>query len=203
MENKQQVLIIKGGESFESEKDYFTYLREVPIDLYKDNKSWRDSIALALESTHEFFVPLMPCKQNAQYEAWKIWFEKYLDLLNKENLIIIAHSLGGTFIVKYLAENVLEYKLKTLHLIAPYVTDEFPLHLERLGTFKFDLESIPNLVNSAESIHIWHSTDDDVVPFKHGEIVKSYLPDATLHTFNDREHFNQAEFPELLNELKK
>jgi predicted alpha/beta hydrolase family esterase len=200
---KQQVLIIKGGESFESEKDYFTYLKEVPIDLYKDNKSWRDSVALALDSTHEFFVPVMPCKQNAQYEAWKIWFEKYLDLLNKEDLIIIAHSLGGTFMTKYLVENKLDHKLKSLHLIAPYVTDEFPLHLERLGTFKFDLDGIPNLINSAEFIHIWQSTDDDVVSFKNGEIVKSYLPDATLHTFEDRGHFNQPEFPELLIELKK
>jgi len=40
----------------------------------------------------------------ADYRAWKIMFEKMISFFNSE-IVLVATSLGGTFILKYLGEN--------------------------------------------------------------------------------------------------
>jgi predicted alpha/beta hydrolase family esterase len=57
------------------------------------------------------------------------------------------------------------------------------------------------LADIAEKIFIYHSTDDHVVPYSHALAIKSYLPEAKLMTFSDRDHMWQAEFPELLENI--
>ena len=50
-------------------------------------------------------------RTNARYEEWKIWFERMIPFLN-DNVILVGHSLGGIFFVKYLSENLLPIKSK-------------------------------------------------------------------------------------------
>lgn len=56
------------------------------------------------EQLPEFKVikPEMPNKDMARYSAWKLWFKKYLPFLDSEKLIVIGHSLGAMFLIKYL-----------------------------------------------------------------------------------------------------
>ena len=56
------------------------------------------------EQLPEFKVikPEMPNKDMARYSAWKLWFEKHLPFLDSEKLIVIGHSLGAMFLIKYL-----------------------------------------------------------------------------------------------------
>ena len=88
---------------------------------------------------HEnYMYPQMPNKQNADYQAWKIEFEKILPDLDKDS-ILIGHSLGGIFLAKYLSENKLAQKLDSLHLVAaPYY---------KCGNFNLDLKNDPNKFN--------------------------------------------------------
>jgi hypothetical protein len=46
----------------------------------------------------------MPNPMNARYNEWKILFKKIVLLLD-DNVILIGHSLGAIFLVKYLSEN--------------------------------------------------------------------------------------------------
>ncbi len=71
------------------------------------------------------FVPeLGGYKDGITYETWqKIFDDKYIHLLNKDT-IILAQSMGTSFIVKYLAKN----KLEVAHYIScagPYNPTEF------------------------------------------------------------------------------
>ena len=52
----------------------------------------------------------MPCKFMVDYEAWKIWFERHFQFLQKE-VILIGWSLGGRFLLKYLSENKFPFKI--------------------------------------------------------------------------------------------
>ncbi|MDR0369151.1 MAG: alpha/beta hydrolase [Candidatus Peribacteria bacterium] len=62
----------------------------------------------------------MPNKQNAKYKEWKIVFEKIVDKLDN-NFILIGHSLGAMFIVKYLSEHTINKTIKkTLLLATPF-----------------------------------------------------------------------------------
>jgi hypothetical protein len=59
----------------------------------------------------------MPAKQDADYIAWKIWFEKLFPFLQPENVILIGSSLGTIFLSKYLSENIFPRTIQSLHLV--------------------------------------------------------------------------------------
>jgi len=195
---KRQVLIIRGGESFATRADYLEYIKTVPLDPYATHKNWRDWISWALTETHDVLVPLMPCKQNAEYEAWKIWFERHFQFIYDEHPVLIGHSLGATFLLKWLSENTFPKKISQLHLVAPWISDKFPPRLESPATFASDLGKFPVIADACDEVHLWHSKDDPVCPYVHTEIIKEHLPTAIVHTFEDRNHFFQPAFPELL-----
>ena len=199
---KRQILIIRGGEAFEKEEDYLEYIRTEKLDPYENTKNWRDWIIWALSETHDVLVPLMPCKQKAEYKSWKIWFERHFEFLQDENPSVIGHSLGATFLLKYLSENNFPRKIKQLHLIAPATTNEPPLYLERLATFKFDLSKINAITKNCEEVHVWYSEDDDLIPQENFQIARQYLPDAIFHVFTNRGHFRQPAFMELLQSIQ-
>jgi predicted alpha/beta hydrolase family esterase len=205
MTSKKQVLIIRGGETFKKREDYLEYLRTVKLDPYKNKKSWRDWISWALTETHDVITPVFPCKNNADFESWKIWLERHFEFIYDENPIVIGHSLGTAFILKYLLENKFPKKIKQLHIVAAYVTDDTSqkIFLENINTFAFDLNKIHEIENLCNEIHIWHSTDDAVLSFENASILKSKLPNAKLHAFNNRKHFDQPAFLELLQNIQE
>lgn len=74
---------------------------------------------------------------------------------------------------------------------------------ESLASFGInDFENLTNITNKTEKIFIYHSKDDSVVPYAHAEKYLEYLPSAQLNAFEDRGHFLQEEFPELIENIK-
>ncbi len=110
--------------------------------------------------------------------------------------------MGGIFLAKYLSENAFPKKIAQLHLVAP-VCGEFdlPPHDDYLADFVFDTGNLKNLEPQVEKIFIYGSKDDPLVPFSHIQKYQEYLPQAKLQVFEDRGHFRQADFPELLQNI--
>ena len=147
--------------------------------------------------------PEMPNKEMACYAVWKLRFEKHFPFLDEEHLIVAGHSLGAMFLVKYFSEQQFPFRFKQLHLVAPVFDAEgLPEGDNYLGDFAYEQKNIKNLAHQAEEIIIWHSKDDPVVPFHHSEKIKAELPDAKLMVFEEKQHFNQAEFPELIQSIQ-
>lgn len=148
----------------------------------------------------------MPNKNMATYKAWKIRFEKIFPYLNDEDLVIVGHSLWAMFLIKYLWENIFPLpggkKIKQLHLMSP-VFDESDMSEEEKYSwdFAYSPEIIPNIEDQVEEILLYHSTDDELVPYSHTEKIKAYLPKAKLITFHDRGHFLQPEIPEVIENI--
>lgn len=157
-----------------------------------------------LESKYEFFKPEMPNKYNANYKAWKIWFEKTLPYLNNEDLVLIWHSQWWMFLIKYIWENWFPKKIAQLHLVSS-IFDESDMDedIKYSWDFLYNPDIINNIENYADKIFLYHSTDDNIVPYSHAEKIKSYLTNAKLITLTDRCHITQAEFPELLANILK
>lgn len=80
----KQCIIVHGGEAFDSEEQYYTFLERLTYDPYKTRKRWRDRLIHAISHEYEVFSPEMPMKYNATYRAWKIWFEKLIPYLRDE-----------------------------------------------------------------------------------------------------------------------
>ena len=50
---------------------------------------------------------------------------------------------------------------------------------------------------------MYHSKDDPVVPYFEFEKYKAQLPNAYMKSFEDRQHFNQDTFPEIVEDIRK
>jgi predicted alpha/beta hydrolase family esterase len=194
----KQILIIHGGHSFSSNEKYLENLRtmEIKYERLKLQKKWKSWIAEQMSDT-DILLPTFPNGYNAQFDEWKIYFEKLLTFLD-DDVQIVGHSLGAMFLAKYLNVNPLEKPVKKLILVAGGYDDD---PYADYGSFKVD--SAKNLHKSAEQIHLFHSSDDPVVPYTELANFQGDLPNAITHSFTDRGHFNDATFPELLELLKQ
>ncbi|MFA6476456.1 MAG: alpha/beta fold hydrolase [Candidatus Paceibacterota bacterium] len=198
---KKQVIVIHGGDTFETREEYLAFLKSYQIkslDYFK-GKDWKKTLQERLGEDFEVIVPAMPCKINARYEEWKIWFEKIIPLLNDE-VILIGHSMGGTFLAKYLTENNFPKKVLSLHLVAaPYDTEVIK---ESLVDFALN-KTVEGLAQYTDKIFLYQSKEDKVVALEDAMKYKRDLPNAEINIFEGRGHFKQEEFPELVERIKR
>lgn len=193
----KQILIIHGGDSFSSYDKYLANLKSSELDYarIKPVKRWKDTIIEELPEA-DVLAPTMPNSSNAQYDEWKIWFEKIIPYIG-DDVRLVGHSLGAMFLAKYLHEKPLGKPVRQLILLAGGYDDDN----EEYGSFV--IQSATGLENSAQEIHLFHSQDDFVVPYSELAKFQADLPTATTHSFTDRNHFLDAEFSELIEILKQ
>lgn len=203
MKQKQQIVHIHGGMAFNSYTQYLDVLKnDLDVDLYAGSKKerWHYNYYSFLDSNNfDVIKPDMPSKNNAKYIEWKIWFEKIIPFLN-DGVVLIGHSLGGIFLAKYLSENKLSVSIKQLHLISAVF--DYEDEIEQLADFKITEFPKNFYANTIDQIHIYHSTDDEVVPISESEKYYEMMPDAIFHIFADRGHFLGETFPELFENIK-
>lgn len=200
MEKRQEIILVGGGDSFSCREDFLQYLKNVELrDIPQDNprQSWKAWLREQLGPQYWLDTPHMPNKENAQYDEWKVWFERHLALTTGP-VILIGLSLGAEFLAKYLIENDVSQEIRAVFLLAgPCGTFEDPDGMD-CASFAFDPQHLPVLAEKTPTIHILHSKDDFVVPYEHALKYQAALPKATLHTFTDKNHFLVEELPELL-----
>ncbi len=199
---KQQVVLIHGGETFDRYEEYVDFLRAYQLDYSRAqgvSSRWQDSFKNALGEQYEVIQPTMPSKYNAKYSEWKIWFEKYIPFL-RDGVILAGTSLGGIFVAKYLSENKLPVRVKATFLIAaPHDVEGSPYSLADFIL----LDSLDLLAQQGGKIFLLHSTDDSVVKYADVERYAAQLPEAEQMIFEDRGHFSQETFPELIEKIKE
>jgi len=203
--SKHQAIFIRGGETFDNDKQFYEYLRKKEYTPYKNVRRWTDWLEWSLSEHFDSFTPLMPNKQGADYNAWKIWFEKLFEFINPNpsiKLIIIGQSLGASFLVRYLSENKMPKQIDQLHLVSIMCQDN-GLIGEKIGNFKPDLNKVPKIEKQAKKIFIYHSKDDNLVPIEHSLIVKEHLEKSVFFKFENRGHFAQPAFMEILETINK
>ncbi len=194
----RQVFVIHGGNAYDSYEKYFISLRNKQVTLEDLRRTdWKMMLQQKLGDEFEVYVPSMPSKQNAKYAEWKIWFEKFVPFM-EPNVILVGHSLGAIFLAKYLSENAYPVTIRATLLVgAPFNTlTNHPLADFNLGT------DLTLLSKQAGEIFLYHSKDDNVVPYSNFQDYQHALPDARAFSFNDRGHFVGEHFPEILETIR-
>ena len=142
----------------------------------------------------------MPQQDNAKYEDWKIYFERFIPYL-RDNVILIGASLGGIFLAQYLSENKFPKKILSTYLIcAPF--DDTCIGEDLVGGFKLksDLSLLPK---NTKNLYFMFSKDDDSVPVSHAEKYRKKLPDTNIIIYPSKNgHFNISKFPEIVKMIK-
>jgi tRNA nucleotidyltransferase/poly(A) polymerase/predicted alpha/beta hydrolase family esterase len=190
--NKPMIVMVSGGETFETYEDYIEDLRTQELRL-GGISLWPGWLEKEVEPWYNFFKVSRPNSDNAQYEEWKIRFERCQEFFSGE-LVLIGWSLGAIFLLKYLSQERHDLDITEVHLVAPPYPhcDSFSLQ------DGWKLQGI-----TSDRVHVYHSQDDCIVPFIEG---KQLAQDLNLMgdnfvEFEDRSHFLQKKFPELLERL--
>jgi uncharacterized protein len=128
------------------------------------------------------------------YDLWKQHFERYP--IN-EGSILIGHSCGGGFLVRWLSEK--KVKVNKLILVAPWLDPE-----RRRTTNFFDFTIDRDLQERVNEIHILISDDEVVSGVKESvDILSQAFTKLKMHRFSNMGHFTYTsmgteKFPELL-----
>ena len=158
--------------TFKNKKDYLRYLKTRSVSIEK-RVSWSgDYLEKKLGKKFEIIRPIMPLKENAKYEEWKIFFERYIPFL-KGKLVLIGTSLGGIFLAKFLSENKFTKKVLSVYLVCPPFDDSLPEE-DLVGGFKLTSD-LSLIEKNTKNLYLLFSSDDDVVPVSHAEKYRNKL----------------------------
>lgn len=193
----QQVVLIHGGDSFLTYKEYVRFLRSIKITRasLRPQRGWKANLADDLGRGWEVLQPTMPNKMNARYAEWKIWFEKYRPFIRSQ-AIFVGHSMGGIFLAKYLSEHRWPKKIKAVLFVAPPHN-----RTEGVGDFRLR-RPLAKIANQVPTIIVFHSVDDPIVPYREMSAYVKAIPNIETYSFKNRGHFTQPHFPELVRVLK-
>ena len=142
-------------------------------------------------------TPLMPNPWEPDYEAFEKEFEKYEV---SENTILIGHSCGCAFLVRWLGES--KQKIKKLILIAPWkIADKEDEFRPEFYTYSID----KTIKSRVDEVLMFTADDEEGNGKKSLQIFHEALGGKIIE-LKDRGHYTLGdmgteEFPELLEEI--
>lgn len=181
---KQQILFIQGGGegAYEEDGQLVAYLRRT------------------LGTAYEVRYPRMRSESDPDYQRWKPQIKEASAML-EAHVILIGHSLGGSFLLKYLVEEKIEATIAGLFLLATPYWGGTGWRYE--GYEKAALpDDFASKLPSGMPIFLYHSRDDKIVPFAHLGLYAGKLPHAGIRAFDERGHQFDNDLSEVVADVK-
>lgn len=142
---------------------------------YDEDALLADSLRRALGREYEVHYPRMPDEAEPDMEPWKRKISSELSRMHGE-VVLVGHSLGGSVVLNYLAEEKVEQPIAGLSVLAAPSWDE--------NRWNFDDLKLPDdmadRLSRIPRIFLYHCRDDDVVPFAHLALHGARIPQAVV-----------------------
>lgn len=179
---KRKVLFVHGagGEAFEEDKPMVLSLRE------------------ALGPDFEVAYPEMPDGAAPEYGAWSARISRELSALGG-GVILVGHSLGASVLLKHLSEEQVEEPIAGVFLLATPYWEPDGWDVPEYGLREDFPASLPEEV----PVFLYHSRDDEVVPFAHLALYAGQIPHATVREFEGGGHQLDDDLSEVADDIGK
>ncbi len=144
-------------------------------------------------------TPELPEPYEPNYKKWCSVFEQFhID----EETILIGHSCGAGFLVRWLSEN--KVKVGKVALVAPWVNPA--TKKTSPGFFEFKIDS--DMVERTKGLGLFISNDDDSEIQESIKLLKKTIQGVDLQELTSKGHFTMRDmktdqFPELRDWLLK
>ena len=178
---KKQILFIQGGGE----------------GAHDEDEKLAASLREALGSEYQVFYPQMPNEESPEDSAWMTRISKELALLDGK-VILVGHSAGGAVLLKFLLRENIAKPITGIFLIAiPYwgpedeENEEYTLH-----------EGFASQLPKGVPIFLYHSRDDEWVPFEHLAKYAEKIPQAAIREFDGRGHQFHNDLSEVAADIK-
>jgi predicted alpha/beta hydrolase family esterase len=138
-------------------------------------------------------TPELPEPYSPDYKKWREVFEQFK--IDRDTMLV-GHSCGAGFLVRWLSENKIQ--VGKVALVGPWLD---PHHTAPNKFFDFTLD--PELLARTQGLSAFYSTDDGEEVLTSVEMLKAAIPALEEKKFSGRGHFTLSdmgtrEFPELL-----
>jgi len=168
------------------------YNQNVPSNSENYWFSWLKRQLIIHDLKADAIEPPMPFRPS--YDVWKKEFERF-DIT--PDTILIGHSCGGGFLIRWLSEN--NISVGKVLLVAPWINPDNNPESDTADFFTFTID--PDFPKRTAGVQIFISEDDGAEVVTTVEILKDSVPDIRIHEFEHRGHFTEKSFPELLQEI--
>jgi uncharacterized protein len=164
---------------------------------HDEDAALAESLKRALGHEYEVHFPRMPGEAKPTVQSWKRRISAELSRPHGK-AVLVGHSLGGSFLLKYLSEEGFEKPIAGLFLIAAPSWDEDQWNI---GDLKLPSD-IAEKLSPIPRIFFYHSRDDDVVPFAHLALHGARLPRATIRAVDGRGHQFRNDLTEVASDIR-
>ena len=147
----------------------------------------------ALGDGYDVRFPRMPDPDDPAYVPWKERVQAEIAGLD-EDALLVGHSLGGSVLLKYLSESNRKRAVPGLFLVAT------PLWGPQMQQFMLQ-ENFGAGLSEVRRIFLYHSRDDDMVPFAHLDRYARALPQAAVRELDGYGHLFENGCRELVEDI--
>lgn len=179
---KNQVLLVQGG-------------GEAVHDEW-DNKIL-ESLERELGPDYTLRYPRMPHEADPKFAAWKAALKRQFAGLD-DGAILVGHSIGGTILVRALADDPPRLILGGIFLIAaPFVGDG--------GWHSEDIEPLTDIgakLPEQTPIYLYHGSEDETAPFGHVLLYAQAIPRAVVRRLAGRDHQLNNDMSEVAADIR-
>lgn len=162
-------------------------------------KGWKYWLQFQIEKDRDI-VMQMPQFPHAHVLLMK--YDEWEQIMDRQDInpdtILIGHSAGGGFILKYMARHP-ELHVRQIILVAPYCDTE---NYQPFGFYR-DFELSNDIIKrTSGGADIMISDDDDFYILNSFNKIVNKMPDIRVHKFTGRGHFVCDKLPEVLDLIK-
>ena len=142
-----------------------------------------ESLERELGPDYAVRYPRMPHEADPTYATWKAALKQQFDQLDS-GAILIGHSIGGTILIRTLADEPPRLTFAGIFLIAaPFVGDG--------GWHSEDIEPLSDLgarLSEQTPLYLYHGSKDETAPFGHVHLYSEAIPHAIVRRLSGRDH---------------
>ena len=137
--------------------------------------------------------PILPDPDDPHYEPWSQALERELASADAP-ITVVGHSLGGSVALKLLSGRELADRIAGLVLVAT------PFWGDRDWEAEWALPAgWPGPDVGLPPTHLFHSRDDEEIPFEHLARYEARLPQAVVHPLDGNGHlYDRGELTEIV-----
>ena len=166
-------------------------------------ENWFPWLAEKLSDYYDVYVPSFPTPENQELSKWMDVFEKYMDKVSAES-IIVGHSLGVPFILNLLEAK--EVYFGGAFLVAGFAKELGIERFDRINSSFIHEFDWPSIRRKCSHFVLFHSDNDPYVPLSYGEEMAERLK-GELIVVEGASHFNAKSgyttFPLLLEKIRE
>ena len=157
-----------------------------------------ESLERELGPEYVVHYPRMPHEADPKYPDWKAALKQEFAGLD-DGAILVGHSIGGTILIRTLADDPPRRTIGGIVLIAaPFVGDG--------GWPSDDIEPLTDLgarLPAHTPIYLYHGSKDETAPFGHVELYAKSMPQAVVRRLAGRDHQLDNNMSEVAADIRR